>query len=233
MYHKKVPIVPENPAATSTYVNSTYGIRVHYPSDWPIQVSKPIGALINIATFVSPSGPNSNPTADIAIYIDRLHNSATNLINYAHFSLNGYKNFSAFKLVELNTNSFLLGNPAYTLIGTYEGSSGAGLQKLMEVGTIIGDKAYIIQYIADAPRYTDYLPTVQKMIDSLVIKNSTETGIGTMPDNSTNLYPDNLEKCYDGLCYIMWSRHLTAYLTVQKDVMNYLPVDQPISMKVK
>jgi hypothetical protein len=30
----------------------------------------------------------------------------------------------------------------------------------MEVGTIIGDKVYIIQYIADAPSYSDYLPTV-------------------------------------------------------------------------
>ena len=78
----------------------------------------------------------------------------------------------------------------------------SGLQKLMEVGTIIGDKAYSVQYIADAPRYSDYLPTVQKMIDSLVIKKSTGTGIEPMPDNSTNLYPDNLEKCYDGLCYI-------------------------------
>jgi hypothetical protein len=40
-------------------------------------------------------------------------------------------------------------------------------------------------------RYNDYLPTVQKMIDSLVIKNSTETDIGAMPDNSTKFYPDN------------------------------------------
>jgi hypothetical protein len=39
----------------------------------------------------------------------------------------------------------------------------------MEVGTIIGDKAYSVQYIADAPRYNDYLPTVQKMIDSMQI----------------------------------------------------------------
>jgi hypothetical protein len=39
----------------------------------------------------------------------------------------------------------------------------------MEVGTIIGDKAYMIQYIADAPKYSDYLPTVQKMIDSMQI----------------------------------------------------------------
>ncbi|MGB6529173.1 MAG: hypothetical protein WBF33_13780 [Candidatus Nitrosopolaris sp.] len=35
------------------------------------------------------------------------------------------------------------------MIGTYEGPS-FSWQKLMEVGTIIGDKAYIIQYIADA-----------------------------------------------------------------------------------
>jgi hypothetical protein len=63
----------------------------------------------------------------------------------------------------------------------------------MEVGTIIGDKAYVVQYIADAARFTDYLPTVQKMI-SLVIKNYIEAGMGSIPDNSTKLYPDNLEK---------------------------------------
>jgi hypothetical protein len=59
-------------------------------------------------------------------------------------------------------------NKGKTLIGTYQDPS-AGSQKIMEVGTIIGDKAYSVQYIADAPRYSDYLPIVQKMIDSLVI----------------------------------------------------------------
>jgi eukaryotic-like serine/threonine-protein kinase len=57
----------------------------------------------------------------------------------------------------------------YTLIRTYQDPS-FGLQKLMEIGTIIGDKAYSVQYIADAPRYANYLPTVQWMIQSLVIK---------------------------------------------------------------
>jgi hypothetical protein len=76
----------------------------------------------------------------------------------------------------------------------------------MEVGTIIGDKAYSVQYIADSSQYSDYLPIVQKMIGSLMIK-SLGTGIGPVLDNSTNLYLDNLEKCYDGLCYVMWTRH--------------------------
>jgi hypothetical protein len=138
----------------------------------------------------------------------------------AHFvAFTDYENrpsyFHAFKLIELSTNSSVLaGKPAYTLIGTYQDPS-AGLQKLMEVGTIIGDKAYSVQYIADAPKYSDYLPTVQKMIDSLTIGKSLGTDIGSMPDNSTNLHPDNLEKCYDGLCYVMWTRHTnsTIYCT--------------------
>jgi hypothetical protein len=113
----------------------------------------------------------------------------------------------AFKLLELSTNSTLAGKSAYTLIGIYDLPS-SGLQKLMEVGTIIGDRAYSLQYIADAPRYSDYLPTVQKMIDSLVIKKSSGTGIGPMPDNSTKLYRDKMEKCYEELCYVQWSRHL-------------------------
>jgi len=107
--------------------------------------------------------------------IDRLHNSTTDLDNYAHFvAFTDYENrpsyFHAFRLLELNTNSSILaGKSAYTLIGTYQDPS-AGSQKIMEVGTIIGDKAYSVQYIADAPRYSDYLQIVQQMIESLVIK---------------------------------------------------------------
>ena len=64
-------------------------------------------------------------------------------------------------------------------------------------------QAYSLQYIADAPKFSGYLPAVQKMIDSLVINKSLGTD---MPDNSTNLHPDNLEKCHNGLCYVMWTK---------------------------
>jgi hypothetical protein len=109
--------------------------------------------------------------------MDRLDNSTTDLNNYAHFvAFIDYENkpsyFHDFKLLELSTNlSMLVGKSAYTLIGTYQDPS-AGSQKIMEVGTVIGDKAYSVQYIADAPRYTDYLPTVQKMIDSMQITHA-------------------------------------------------------------
>ena len=136
--------------------------------------------LVHLSTllrlFLQPDGP----TADVSIYMDKLHNSTTTLNNYAHFvAFTDYENrtsdFRAFKLLELNTNSTPAGKTAYTIIGTYELPS-SGLQKLMEVGTIIGDKAYSVQYIADAPKYSEYLPAVQNMIHSLAINNSKATG---------------------------------------------------------
>lgn len=60
------------------------------------------------------------------------------------------------------------------------------------------------------------------MIDSLVIKKFIGTGNGPMPDNITKLNPDNVEKCYNGLGYIQWSRHLTADLTLQKSCEQLL-----------
>jgi tetratricopeptide (TPR) repeat protein len=155
-------ILRNNTTSVSTYENRNYGIQIQYPSDWSVQESKSSGEPINIATFLSPTG-NPYPTAAVAIYIDRLHNSVTNLNNYAHFvAFTDYENrpsyFHAFRLLELNTNSSILaGRSAYTLIGTYELPS-IGLQKLMEIGTIIGDKVYSVQYIVDAPKYSDYLP---------------------------------------------------------------------------
>ena len=61
------------------------------------------GTSINVVTFVSPTGPDSDPTSDVSIYIDTLDNSTTDLDNYAHFvAFADYKNwpsyFHAFKL---------------------------------------------------------------------------------------------------------------------------------------
>ena len=163
---KSFEAIPQNSSVeneVSTCQNRDYGIQIQYPSDWSEQESKSSGELINVATFLSPTG-NPYPTASVAIYVDRLHNSTTNLNSYAHFvAFTDYENRSsyshAFRLLELNTNSSILaGKSAYMLIGTYQNPS-AGLQKLMEIGTIIGDKVYSVQYIADAPKYSDYLPT--------------------------------------------------------------------------
>jgi hypothetical protein len=52
----------------------------------------------------------------------------------------------------------------------------------MQVWTIKGDKAYHITYAADADRYPDYLPSVQKMIGSFEI-----VGLSEFNNNNTNI----------------------------------------------
>ena len=66
----------------------------------------------------------------------------------------------------------------------------------MEIGTIIGDKAYSLQYIADAPRYSEYLPAVRNMIHSLAINSSAGMGTRLLPGNGTKSF------CYHGICYV-------------------------------
>jgi serine/threonine-protein kinase len=43
--------------------------------------------------------------------------------------------------------------------------------RTMEVWTINGDKAYMISYNADPSDFSNYLPTIQKMIDSFATTN--------------------------------------------------------------
>ena len=63
---------------TSTYENSTYGIRVQYPSDWSVGGTN--GSTSVFANFFSPIG--SNNAATVALGTETLNNITT-LDNYA------------------------------------------------------------------------------------------------------------------------------------------------------
>ena len=85
---KSFEVIPQNSVAAtsaSTYENSNYGILIKYALDWSVQQSKSSDEPINVAAFVPPTGPDSDPTAAVSIYLDKLHNSTTTLNNYAHF----------------------------------------------------------------------------------------------------------------------------------------------------
>jgi hypothetical protein len=54
----------------------------------------------------------------------------------------------------------------------------------MDIGTIIGDKVYSLSYVVQREQYSDYLPTVQKMINSLKITTS-NNGLDTEAPSSS------------------------------------------------
>jgi len=87
------------------------------------------------------------------------------LAQYANDTINDIR--QDFKIIELDTNSSLGGNPAFKLV--YTGiEEGVNLQAML-ILTIKGDKAYIISYIAEPTKFSFYLPTLQNMINSFQI----------------------------------------------------------------
>ncbi len=155
-----------------TYENSTYGMRMQYPSDWHKEENVSSGSdnnsmLVNVVRFSSPFKNTSDTTSEsLDIKVDNISDiKPITLAQYANDTINDIR--QDFKIIELDTNSTLGGNPAFKLV--YTGiEEGVNLQAML-ILTIKGDKAYIISYIAEPTKFSFYLPTLQNMINSFQI----------------------------------------------------------------
>ena len=166
-----------------TYENPAYGIQIQYPSTWIIYAGDVFSdndyddddAAIDIVSFLGPVKSDTEAYApSLYISIDNPPTSDLNL-NLTEYLARITDDYDArlkdFKVIESNTNSSILASkPAYKLVFTEEEDEIH--YKTMEIGTIIGDKVYLLSYAAQEEQYSDYLPTVQKMIDSFKITTS-------------------------------------------------------------
>jgi eukaryotic-like serine/threonine-protein kinase len=132
-------------------------------------------AAIDIVSFLGPVKSDTEayaPSLYISIDNPPPADLNLNLTEYLARITNDYDaRLKDFKVIESNTNSSILASkPAYKLVFTDEEEEIH--YKTMEIGTIIGDKVYLLSYAAQEEQYSDYLPTVQKMINSLKINTS-------------------------------------------------------------
>jgi eukaryotic-like serine/threonine-protein kinase len=149
------------------YVNSTYGIKLQYPSSWDKQENgTKQGTETDVVTF-SPPAINSNASLDISI--DNISDErGIALAKYASSGVSDLKqSLKSFKLVGLTTNNVLAGLPAYKSISTYVDQK--TIFKDMEIGAIKGDKVYILTYEAGINEYDKYLPITQELINSFQV----------------------------------------------------------------
>jgi hypothetical protein len=78
-------------------------------------------------------------------------------------------NFEDFQLLSSTIGNFTLaGTPAYSFEIAYTDLE-FGPQNLLEVGRLLDNRVYYIQYFADPPIYQKYLPVVERMIESFQI----------------------------------------------------------------
>jgi hypothetical protein len=80
------------------------------------------------------------------------------------------QNAKNFTLLESGTSATLAGNPAYKLV--YSDSIEGGPVKAIQVGTIISNKAYYIQYTAESEHYSNNIKIAQDVINSFNVTKS-------------------------------------------------------------
>ena len=164
--------IPQSNATNSTtgagpevkflpYENSTYGIRIQYPSNWIKQESQNQSSNL-IVGFKSPPG-----TRFAYITIERGGHVPQNisLEQFSNATINELRQlFPGFNLTESNSTT-LAGIPAHKIEYTSITQSGRELE-LMQVWTLKDARDFIITYGSLSRDFSSYLPTIQKMIDS-------------------------------------------------------------------
>jgi hypothetical protein len=166
------------------YDNPTSGIRMQYPSDWSvIEGAYNPGTNNTIVQFFSPSKTSSKlgnvsgvsghfvPYLDVFVFdskntsLDQIMRGITN--NYANNTDFAIHKSEPFIFNGSNSNN----RKAYILDYTVT-VGGDELFRKMQVYSEFGSKVYTITYTSQQSSFSNYVPIVQKMINSLQIRNS-------------------------------------------------------------
>ena len=160
----------------SIYQNPVYKFKIEYPSNWEkLEFTQGIEEQQRniVVNFVSPIS-SSTPTFReyLLIEVGNLTLSSSQnptLDEYTNKIINLRKSLPNFQLIE-STPTLLSGGYQAKKIEYSYSNPIVGTTKALEVITTIdNNKVYLLSYNADAGRFNSYLPTVQKMIDSLRI----------------------------------------------------------------
>jgi tetratricopeptide (TPR) repeat protein len=194
----------EGAADFLTYDNATYGITIQYPSNWIVETTDyPDDPLTQIVTFFSPLESRID-TFQERLWIAQEQQSFSEDFDLAQYAEQIVSNYNStlidFSLDEIDTETARLGNnegPAYRMVYTYAvefvDSPGVTVDlKSMEIGTVIGDKLYIVEYDADIARYDQYLPIIEEMIRSMQLI-SIDTGVLDAPTVEDDISNDSFE----------------------------------------
>ena len=163
----------QNVSDLSTYTNSSYGVRIQYPSQWETINGENgnVDGIIDVAGFLSPFQYRlDNYREKFWISFENLRAENISLEGYSR-DLIDYKNSTLqdFDLIDYNTDSNILaGYPAYRLVYSETLEDGIVIKE-METGAIVGDRVYYLTYFAEDEKYADFLPVIQDMINSFSI----------------------------------------------------------------
>ena len=155
-----------------TYRNSEYNLKIDYPISYEKVVKDfdPDDRVIDIVTFYQPFKEVTDKHQEYySVVMDPLPYQRS-LNEYLIETIKDYSvTYSNFIEIESNTNSYLSGHPAYKLIYTYRETNSGMDMRAMEIGTIVDNKVYYIEYQAEESEFDKYISNIEYWINSFQI----------------------------------------------------------------
>ena len=143
-----------------TYDDIITGFSIKYPPDW-----ERAQHLDKSITFLAPRESNSdtNP-AGLEIMVIEVESNKT-LASITQNQLNKLKNLYPDIQILESMETIFLGHPSHMIIFTATDNT-QSMRKAMQIWFKEDNKAFLMTYKSDNQRYSKYLPTIDKMLNS-------------------------------------------------------------------
>ena len=143
-----------------TYDDLITGFSIKYPQDWDRAQH-----LDKSVTFHAPKESNSdiNP-ADLGIMVIQV-GSNTTLASITQNQLNTLKNLYPDLQIQESVETIFLGHPAHMITFTATDNT-QNMRKAMQIWFKEEAKAYLVTYKSDNERFSKYLPTIDRMLNT-------------------------------------------------------------------
>jgi serine/threonine-protein kinase len=148
------------------YENPADKINITYPSNWQ-KIEYPPGAMGYgvghriIANFLAPLSSSDNWRGSMTIQISSQSDVKNIIPQNATATITKLGDHRAFKL-EYASNERMYLNSNLSKFNTIN-------LKIMQVWTTMGDNTYLLTYSAEASKYQQYLPVIQRMLNSFKV----------------------------------------------------------------
>ncbi|MGI0021552.1 MAG: PsbP-related protein [Nitrososphaeraceae archaeon] len=143
-----------------TYDDLITGFSIKYPPNW-----ERAQHLDKSVTFLAPREGNSdtNP-AGLGIMVIEVESNKT-LASITQNQLNTLKNLYPDIQILESMETIFLGHPSHMVIFTATDNT-QSMKKAMQIWFKEDNKAFLMTYKSDNQRYSNYLPTIDKMLNS-------------------------------------------------------------------
>jgi eukaryotic-like serine/threonine-protein kinase len=149
-----------------TYEDITTGISIQFPSNWEKSVN-----LNNFVTFRAPPETDTRVyPAALGLKIQELTSQNVPLQEVTKVQMSELKKTNPDLKISESSSTTLAGKPAHKVVFSATDNNQVK-RKALQLWTVVDNQAILITYKAQPDKYSSYLPTIEKMINSFQIKN--------------------------------------------------------------